>query len=206
MIEYKQRSVLKLTVTVFVILAAIIVIASVYNSKKSSPITPAITSTAAESNSAAKMEAPNNGQLQPPIQQPASPNDVQVQSVPPKEAIRKIQLQDIVRLRRTWGPILTAWYGEDAPDFTLTDITGKEHKLSDYRGKNVMVLFWATWCGPCVSEIPSLITLRSITGEDKLVILAISNESPNRVKRFVTDRKINYTVFSYRHTQHVEAL
>jgi peroxiredoxin/heme exporter protein D len=86
--------------------------------------------------------------------------------------------------------------GRTAPDFTLTDIIGKEHKLSDYRGKDVMIIFWATWCGPCLIEIPHLMALRSTVNEDKLTMLAISNENPALVKNFVANRKINYTVFS----------
>jgi len=108
----------------------------------------------------------------------------------------KMSLNDIVRYARAWGPIYTSWYGKTAPDFTLTDISGKQHKLSDYRGKNVMIIFWATWCRPCLIEMPHLIALRNIINEDKLAMLAISNEHSALVEKFVENKKMNYTAFS----------
>ena len=108
----------------------------------------------------------------------------------------KMSLNDVIRIARTWQPAHSPWYGKPAPDFTLTDIAGKQHKLSNYRGRNVMIIFWATWCRPCHAEIPHLIALRNIIGEDKLAMLAISNENPSLVKKFVADKKINYTVLS----------
>ena len=107
-----------------------------------------------------------------------------------------ISLNDVIRAARGWGPAYTYWFGEMALDFTLTDITGKQHKLSDYRGKNVMIIFWATWCIPCIMEIPHLIALRNIISEDNLAMLAISNERPALVKSFAARKKINYTVFA----------
>ena len=105
-------------------------------------------------------------------------------------------INDIIRTARGWQPAHKSWYGKTAPDFTITDITGKTHTLSDYRGRNVMVTFWASWCMPCLMEIPHLNALRSIISEDKLAILAISNEYPDLVKKFAADQKISYTVFS----------
>jgi peroxiredoxin len=90
--------------------------------------------------------------------------------------------------------IAPAWKGKEAPDFTLKDTDGKVHKLSDYRGKEVLVTFWATWCPPCQEEMPELISLRKSMSEDKLAILAISNESIVTLKTFKEKRGLNYTI------------
>lgn len=112
----------------------------------------------------------------------------------------KASLKDIVAAARTWGPSFPNWYGKPAPDIVLNDIDGKTHKLSDYKGKNVIVVLWATWCGPCRREIPHLIELRNTVSEDELAILGISNENPSLVKRFVEQAKMNYTILLDRGT------
>jgi peroxiredoxin len=104
------------------------------------------------------------------------------------------KLEDIIKAAKTWGPSFQPWYGKPAPDFTLSDIEGEEHKLSDYKGKNVLIVFWATWCGPCLMEIPHLNELRNTVSKDDLAILAISNERPDVVKNFVAKTKMNYTI------------
>jgi peroxiredoxin len=109
-------------------------------------------------------------------------------------------IEEIIANRYSWNPILTDFYGKEMPDFKFEDITGKTHNLSDYRGKNVLVVMWATWCLPCQEEIPHLIALREIMPADKLAILAISNESARVIKATAQSRKINYTVISYRGT------
>lgn len=105
-------------------------------------------------------------------------------------------LEGIIKSAKTWEAAFKPWYGKTAPEFTVTDIKGKEHSLSSYRGKNVLVVFWATWCPPCQREVPNLIELRKQISEDKLAIIAISNEDPGTVKAFVNDKGINYTVAS----------
>jgi cytochrome c biogenesis protein CcmG, thiol:disulfide interchange protein DsbE len=64
--------------------------------------------------------------------------------------------------------------GKVAPDFTLPDLTEKEMRLSDFRGKVVFLNFWATWCKPCREEMPSMEILYKNFEKDGLVILAIS--------------------------------
>jgi len=103
-------------------------------------------------------------------------------------------LSQIIQDAKTWTVAFKQWQGKLAPEFTLSDITGKEHKLSNYRGKYVIITFWATYCGACRLEIPHLMELRNTVGQDSLAILAISNEAPDLVKNFAAQQKINYTV------------
>ncbi len=79
-------------------------------------------------------------------------------------------------------------------DFTLTDLQGETWKLSDLRGKVVLVNFWATWCPPCRKEMPDLEALYNRFKDKGLVILAISDEEAEKVQPFITERKITYPV------------
>ncbi len=115
---------------------------------------------------------------------------------PVGETQLKPTLDAIIRAARTWQPAYGSWFGKIAPDFTLTDIKGNKHTLSDYRGKDVLVIFWATWCGPCRMEIPHLIELRQTVGENQMAMLAISNEKPDLVRSFAERAGINYTVLT----------
>ncbi len=147
-------------------------------------------------------EKPQNGEQKTEDKsQIAQDNSPLALSSPQGEAGSKPTLRDIIARRRTWGPAYAYWFKEKAPDFVVTDITGKRHKLSEYRGRNVMLIFWATWCRPCIMEIPHLTELRNTIGEDKLAMLAISYIGPmnstERVRKFVAATPaINYTVIS----------
>jgi peroxiredoxin len=108
----------------------------------------------------------------------------------------KTGLQNAINEAKTWGPVFDSWRGKIAPDFALTDIEGNVRKLSDYRGKNVLVVFWATSNGTSKMEMPGLVELRKAVSQDKLAILAISREDPALLKSFVAQNPVNYTVLS----------
>src|SRR6266404_3961717 len=83
-----------------------------------------------------------------------------------------------------------------APDFTLKDATGATVKLSDYRGKVVLLNFWATWCGPCKIEIPWFIDFEQSYKDRNFAVLGISMDDDGweSVKPYLEQRKINYRV------------
>ena len=79
-------------------------------------------------------------------------------------------------------------------DFALTDLDGKSWKLSELKGKVVLLNFWATWCPPCNRELPDMQALYERFKNQGLVVLAISDEELGKVKPFVAKRKLTYPV------------
>jgi thiol-disulfide isomerase/thioredoxin len=86
--------------------------------------------------------------------------------------------------------------GAVASDFTLQDMGGKSVKLSDYKGKVVLLEFWASWCPPCRESVPGLEKLNKAYKDKGLVILAVSVDQGgwDDVKLFIKDSGITYTV------------
>jgi peroxiredoxin len=82
--------------------------------------------------------------------------------------------------------------GIQAEDFRLTDLTGKEQSLSQYRGKIVLVNFWATWCKPCTTEMPAMQTAYDKLRDNGFVVLAV-NELED-------DAKVREHIKQYGHT------
>jgi peroxiredoxin len=83
-----------------------------------------------------------------------------------------------------------------APDFSLNDSDGRAVQLSDYRGKVVLLNFWATWCAPCRMEVPWLIDFERQHKEQGFAVLGISmdEEGWDAVKPFMTHTGMNYRV------------
>jgi cytochrome c biogenesis protein CcmG, thiol:disulfide interchange protein DsbE len=91
---------------------------------------------------------------------------------------------------------LKPWTGKAAPpDLVLKDLAGHEHRLSDYRGKVVLVNFWATWCEPCREEMPSMQRLQEHLAGRPFAILAVDfGEGDARIKAFLDKLPLKFTV------------
>jgi peroxiredoxin len=85
--------------------------------------------------------------------------------------------------------------GARAPDFVLTDLQGNEHSLENYRGRPVIINYWATWCRPCEAEMPALQAVYEKYEDDGLVILAINTtESTQVITSFVEERDLTFPI------------
>ena len=82
-----------------------------------------------------------------------------------------------------------------ALDFTVTDINGRKLSLSDYKGKVILLDFWATWCTPCRAEIPHFVEMQQKLGPQGFQVIGISmDDEAKPVREFSRDYKINYPV------------
>ncbi len=82
-----------------------------------------------------------------------------------------------------------------APDFSLPDLNGHSLQLSSYRGKAVLLDFWATWCDPCREETPHLVELQNKYGGQGLQIIGVSmDDGPEPVREFYQHFQMNYPV------------
>ena len=83
-----------------------------------------------------------------------------------------------------------------APDFVLEDASGRPVRLSDFRGKVVLLNFWATWCAPCRIEIPWFVEFQRIHESEGFAVVGVSldEDSWEAVKPFIEQRKVNYRI------------
>jgi len=88
---------------------------------------------------------------------------------------------------------LSDWVGQSAPDLAITTTDGAVMRLSELRGRAVILDFWATWCGPCVREIPHLQKVADDFPED-VVVVGVSLENMSVLQRFAKSKSVKYPI------------
>ena len=106
--------------------------------------------------------------------------------------------------RRFWSVLLALGLGAlpavgcagEPADFSLPGLDGKVHQLSDYRGKWVLVNYWATWCPPCLEELPELEVFHSRHAQDQAMVLGVNTEDigHEELRSFVSDQFLSYPI------------
>jgi peroxiredoxin len=82
-----------------------------------------------------------------------------------------------------------------APPLRLTDLDGQQHDLASLQGQGVLINFWATWCPPCVEELPALARLTTRMQDQPFRVLTVDvGEQPDEVRAFLADKPINFPV------------
>ena len=85
--------------------------------------------------------------------------------------------------------------GGPPPALALKDLDGRLHQLSDYRGKVVLINFWATWCEPCRDEMPSIQRLKEKLAGRPFAVLAVNLDEPeSRIRKFLSQMKLDFTI------------
>lgn len=124
--------------------------------------------------------------------------------LPRRKALRKalraeflLRLGDAASIPRNLGGgskdrQTIAAVGSPAPEFSLADLNGRPQRLADYRGRVVILNFWAPWCGPCRTQPPSLKRLLRKYGESNLAVLGMVDEQPDQVRALFEELGISY--------------
>jgi len=90
---------------------------------------------------------------------------------------------------------LKPWTGGPAPALELRALDGPGHRLADYRGRVVLVNFWATWCEPCREEMPSMQRLKEKLAGRPFVVLAVNLDEPeSRIRKFLSQVPVDFTI------------
>lgn len=88
----------------------------------------------------------------------------------------------------------SALVGKPLPALTLPDLEGRTHALRDYRGRRLLLNFWASWCGPCLEEMPALNQAQEKFGDQGAIVLGIAMDEPDRVRAFLAEHPVSYPI------------
>ncbi|WP_326937884.1 TlpA disulfide reductase family protein [Frateuria sp. Soil773] len=88
----------------------------------------------------------------------------------------------------------TAVAGRPGPDLRLRDLDGRPHRIADYRGRRVLLNLWASWCTPCLKEMPALARAQAKFGERGAIVVGIAMDEPDRVRAFLARHPVNYPI------------
>ena len=90
---------------------------------------------------------------------------------------------------------LKAWTGGPTPRLSLGDLDGRQHELSRYRGSVVVLNYWATWCAPCIKEMPALQRLADRLAREKFVLLTVNyGEEEKQIRPFIARLDVRFPV------------
>jgi len=90
---------------------------------------------------------------------------------------------------------LKPWPGGPTPGLELRALDGSRHRLADYRGRVVLVNFWATWCAPCREEMPSMQQLKERLAGKLFIVLAVNLDEPeSRIRKFLSQVAVDFRV------------
>jgi len=120
--------------------------------------------------------------------------------------VKKLALVLLLAIAPVHAQELKPWSGVVTPALTLSDLEGRAHRLADYRGKVVLVNFWATWCVPCREEMPSIEKLRASLEGRPFVVLAVNLAEPeSRIRQFLEAVPVRFPVLLDKNAQTAKA-